>query len=245
MLKIARINFKKCVLSLPRPYLLPARPTPFTLDFICILIIRIINVSIDEPKWQIWKKHMGTEKFYKTLAQIAVMLKNGKVLGLPTESVYGLSCIIQKAAVEKVIALKQRDLKKGFIVLSGDISHLLALIDTEKLNEKQLEILSQRQDKPTTWVVPVKHEYRWLTGDFGTIAVRLTDHPLLKELTITLGCAIISTSANLSNQPPATSYDKVQHYFGDQLDYIHPQQNFIAAKPSRVINLISNEVLRD
>ena len=178
----------------------------------------------------------------KTLVNL--FLEN-KVLALPTESFYGLSSLLQIKAVQHIKKLKKRSAKKGFIVISSRLEHLLKVIDTSLLNSDHITILKQQQERATTWVVPVKKDFCWLTGQFNSIAVRLTTHPLLSEVTIALDQAIISTSANVSGMLPATSVKEVQNYFGDKLDYIYPQLNFIANKQSRLINLLTGRLLRE
>ncbi|WP_119328446.1 L-threonylcarbamoyladenylate synthase [Cysteiniphilum halobium] len=185
-------------------------------------------------------------KMYKDdLEKMVLLLKAHKVLALPTESVYGLSTILEADAVAKIVTLKKRSANKGFIVLSSNIEHLLRVIDVTDLTDEHLAKLQKTYDRATTWVVPVKPEFRWLTGPFESIAVRLSMHPLLSELTNMLDQAIVSTSANVSNMPAATSAGEVYNYFDDKVDYIYPQDDFVATKPSKLIDLITGEILRE
>ena len=181
----------------------------------------------------------------EALAKMIHLLQNGKTVALPTESVYGLSCILTPDAVQKVMKLKQRDASKGFIILSSQIEHLLTVIDVNALSAEHMNQLTQQQEQTITWVVPVNNHYRWLTGQFNTIAIRLTTHPLLSLLTKGLNQAIISTSANIANMPPATSAQEVSNYFAEKIDYVYPQTEFMASKPSRLINLLTGQILRD
>ena len=130
-------------------------------------------------------------------------------------------------------------------MLSSNIKHLLRVTDVTRLTDEHLAKLQTYYDRATTWVVPVKPEFRWLTGPFESIAVRLTTHPLLSGLTNMLDQAIVSTSANISNMPAATSAREVCNYFADQVDYIYPQADFVATKPSRLIDLLTGDVLRE
>ncbi len=179
------------------------------------------------------------------LEKLVFLLKAQKVLALPTESVYGLSTILESDAVAKIVALKKRSANKGFIVLSSNIEHLLRVIDQTHLTDNHLAKLQTHYNRATTWVAPVKPEFRWLTGPFESIAVRLTTHPLLSELTNMLDQAIVSTSANISNMPAATSAHEVYDYFGEKVDYIYPQADFVATKPSRLIDLLTGRILRE
>jgi L-threonylcarbamoyladenylate synthase len=67
---------------------------------------------------------------------------------------------------------------------------------------------------PVTWIVPASQAVpKWLCGKRGTLAVRVTDHPLCAALCREFGGAIISTSANPSGAKPARSLLKTRRYF--------------------------------
>ncbi|MRE47193.1 L-threonylcarbamoyladenylate synthase type 1 TsaC, partial [Escherichia coli] len=56
---------------------------------------------------------------------------------------------------------------------------------------------------PVTWVIPAKASTpKWLTGQFDTLAVRVTTHELVKKLCREYGKPLVSTSANLSGLEP-------------------------------------------
>ena len=182
----------------------------------------------------------------KDVNTIVRLLQQRKIIAVPTESIYGLSCLIDAKVVSQLIAIKKRDIAKGFIIVSGKANHLLCFVNTKKLTRLQIEKISMPCEKPTTWVVPAQDKISWLTGNASNIAIRLSTHPLVKELTNKLDQAIISTSANISGQPPANTAEEVSRYFNTQLGYIYPQtQKPIAqAKPSQIIDLIIGAVLR-
>lgn len=56
---------------------------------------------------------------------------------------------------------------------------------------------------------------RWLTGRFDSLAVRVTDHPLVVELCLAFGKPLVSTSANLTGQPPCRTTEEVLAQFGN------------------------------
>jgi L-threonylcarbamoyladenylate synthase len=59
-----------------------------------------------------------------------------------------------------------------------------------------------------------------LTGDTGTIGIRISPHPLARELIRTLGKPVTATSANLSGGTPAKTADEVLEMFQEKVDYI-------------------------
>lgn len=180
----------------------------------------------------------------KNINTIARLLQQRKIIALPTESIYGLSGIIDPDVVAKLMAIKERDIGKGFIIVSRAIQHLLSFVNTKQLTRSQIQKISTPCDKPTTWIVPAQEKILWLTGGSANIAIRLTTHPLLATITTQLDQAIISTSANISGQPPATTAQEVSDYFKAQLPYIYPQQQQNQIRPSQIIDLVSGVVLR-
>ncbi len=67
---------------------------------------------------------------------------------------------------------------------------------------------------PVTWVIPAnKSTPKWLTGQFDTLAVRVTDHQLVKTLCRLYGKPIVSTSANLTGQEPCRTTSEVIEQF--------------------------------
>jgi len=72
---------------------------------------------------------------------------------------------------------------------------------------------------PNTWLMPARATTPvWLTGRFETLAVRVTAHPLAASLCRVYGGAIVSTSANRAERPPARTAFRVRATFGDELD---------------------------
>ncbi len=80
-------------------------------------------------------------------------------------------------------------------------------------------------------------------GGHDTVAIRLTDNPLIKNLCTMTNSALVTTSANASGYQVAQNSLKLRVYFKDQLDYIIAPV-ITANKPSSIINLHTGERLR-
>lgn len=156
------------------------------------------------------------------LEQAVICLKNGDVIATPTESVFGLSCDPDNAAaVEKLLTLKHRDITKGLILVSDDLSHLLPYI-YPLTNMQQQKVLATWPG-PVTWLVPKAASLaNWISGEHDTVAVRVTAHPLLRQLCAAFGKPLISTSANVSNALPAKTADEVRMAFVNEKTLIRP-----------------------
>jgi L-threonylcarbamoyladenylate synthase len=83
-----------------------------------------------------------------------------------------------------------------------------------------------------------------LTGKFNTLAIRITQHPLAQQLCHVLNSPLISTSANLSGQPAATTWQKVIQQFPTQLDYLMKTDTLGNKNPSSIIDGITSKILR-
>lgn len=171
-------------------------------------------------------------------------LQQGGVLAYPTEAVYGLGCDPCKlAAVQRILDLKQRPAHKGLILIAADVSQLepyLLPLDTGL----QAKVMASWPG-PVTWILPARPTVSALIrGDHDTLAVRVTAHPVCRELCLQLGHPLISTSANLSNQPPARNAQEVLQQFGQQLDCILDAPLGEQDKPTEIRHGLTGEIVR-
>ena len=95
-----------------------------------------------------------------------------------------------------------------------------------------------------TWIVPANDSCpTWLKSDTG-VAVRITQHPVVKDLCNKIGSPIISTSANYSNQEYINDISIIEKLFDGKVSCIVNGKLGDEKKPSSIIDIISNEVLR-
>ncbi|MEA3404703.1 MAG: L-threonylcarbamoyladenylate synthase [Pseudomonadota bacterium] len=144
-------------------------------------------------------------------------LKSGEVIAYPTEAVFGLGCDpFNEQAVQNLFHVKQRPMEKGVILVAASVEQILSyvqLIDTAW----EQQVLDSWPG-PVTWVLPLKQIMpNWITGGRDTVAIRVSDHPIVQALCSDFGKPIVSTSANITNQPPAKSCEDVLNVFGDEL----------------------------
>lgn len=170
----------------------------------------------------------------------------GGIIAYPTEAVFGLGCDPDnEQAINKLLALKNRSKDKGLILLAGNYSQVLPYIDDSAIpQDKRFTILS-RWPGPITQILPAnKNISHLISGTFSSVAVRITNHPDIVELCRQTGKPIISTSANLSGEPTAHTWQEVEQQFSQQLDYILRGQTLGLTKPSTIINALSGAVIR-
>ncbi|CNG00346.1 sua5 YciO YrdC YwlC family protein [Yersinia enterocolitica] len=153
------------------------------------------------------------------LSDVLQALQQEEVIAYPTEAVFGLGCDPDsEKAVNALLALKQRPWQKGLILIAANYEQLKPYVDDAALTDSQRETIFSVWPGPVTWVIPTRPETpRWLTGSFDSLAVRVTDHPLVQQLCSQYGKPLVSTSANLSGQEPCRTTEEVRIQFGSSL----------------------------
>ncbi len=170
----------------------------------------------------------------------------GQVFAYPTEAVFGLGCDPDnEEAVMKLLALKQRPIEKGLILIAKTYSQLLPYVkDSAIPMDRRSEIFSSWPGA-NTWLLPASDKGpNWVTGGSELIAVRVTAHPLVQSLCELFNKPLISTSANLTGMPSATSELEVQQQFAEQVTLIRGELGN-HAKPSKIRNGMTGQIIRD
>ena len=180
--------------------------------------------------------------FSEPLKRAARILRSGGVVAYPTEGVFGLGCLPDDfAAVSRVLAIKNRDPAMGLALIATDMDQLEGWIDLPAGSPE----LQSSSDKPVTWIVPATDEVPyWIAGEHAGLAVRLTTHPIAGALCDAADSALVSTSANKHNRPPARNAFVLRRRFGALVDYIVPGECGPATGPSEIRELLSGKVLR-
>lgn len=181
------------------------------------------------------------------LDQAVEVLQQGGVIAYPTEAVYGLGCDPENlSAVKKILQLKQRKKEKGLILVASSFDQFKNYIQPlESSIEKKLLASWKNKSKAITWLVPVNKETsEYLRGQFDTLAVRVSHHPVVKELCEIFGGAIVSTSANIAAQKEARTAEQVKKIFADKIDFIVDGETDINAETSEIRDALTDEVMR-
>jgi L-threonylcarbamoyladenylate synthase len=173
--------------------------------------------------------------------EIANLAKNrpGTVFAYPTETVYGLGCpITDTRAIERIINIKGRDAAKGMIVLVSGLHQAKALAE---IDSRQELLLSRFWPGALSAVMKINSilQEPAIYIQNGTIAVRVSPHPLATELAGLLG-PIISTSANPSGLSPASCKEDILSY-GLDIDAILDGGKIPGGLPSTLIYLTGKD----
>ena len=171
-------------------------------------------------------------------------LEGGEVLAYPTEACYGLGCDPgYEQAVQKILRIKQRDWRKGLILIASDYEQLAQYVDPTDID---LQPVFASWPGPVTWILPAAPGVsEWLKGEHTGIAVRVSAHPVVQRLCKAYGKAIVSTSANRAGQVPLLTANEVQDEFGpNEIDCILQGALGDLDKPTSIIDALSGRRLR-
>ena len=166
------------------------------------------------------EKHINTKVVNypdkEGMAEAAKMIREGKLVAFPTETVYGLGAnALMANAAEKVYAAKGRPSDNPLII------HLANAEDAKKYCEVtgEFERLAKAFTPGPLTVVMKKKDIipSTVTGGLDTVAVRIPSHAAARELITLAGVPIAAPSANLSGRPSTTSAD---HVISDMLGRI-------------------------
>lgn len=179
------------------------------------------------------------------LRQLKAQLKSGAIIAYPTETVWGLGCLPNhQTALKQLANIKQRSINKGFILVSPQIEYCLPYIDSN-FHEQAIRDIAQNKIKPTTWLAPKSRQLSSLvSGQFNTVAIRISPHPFIENICQSLQSPLISTSANMHSRPSLNTDLLVQKFLGHKLDQIIHGYNNGSGLASSIVDLESKQIIR-
>ena len=167
---------------------------------------------------------------------ITEILKEGKIILYPTDTVWGLGCdATNPEAVAKIFQIKQRSESKSLIILVSDIQMLQQYVTA--VPSKVLAYLQTLQE-PTTIIYshPLHLAKNVIPAD-DTVAIRVVQDAFCQQMIADFGKPIVSTSANISGEPTPLYYQLIDPKIIAQCDYVVPyrQDDTQIKNPSRLI----------
>jgi len=157
-----------------------------------------------------------------SITDAVAVLRRGGVVAYPTEGVWGLGCDpFDEAAVLRLLALKQRPVDKGLILVAASATQFDGLVDWDALPPERRDAVLASWPGPHTWIVPATSRVpRWITGGHPGVAVRVSAHPAVVALCEAFAGALVSTSANLAGDPAPRTRRQLAQHISDGVDAI-------------------------
>lgn len=154
------------------------------------------------------------------LMEAAEILRNGGLVALPTETVYGLGAnALDEAAAKKIYEAKGRPSDNPLIAHISCMEELPALV--AEIPEAGRKLAEKYWPGPLTMVFPKKDIVPYgTTGGLETVAIRMPVHPIANRLIKLAGIPVAAPSANTSGRPSPTKADHVIEDMDGKIDMI-------------------------
>ena len=157
----------------------------------------------------------------KILKKTVKSLNQGNIIGLPTETVYGLAGnAYSKKAINKIFKLKKRPIKNPLIIHYHSIKRAY---EDVIFNDNFFSLYRKYCPGPITFVLKKKEKSRinnLATADLDTVAIRFPNHNLIRSILKVINFPLAMPSANISSYlSPVSAYD-VFDEFKKKLDII-------------------------
>lgn len=154
------------------------------------------------------------------LQSAADILKNGGLVAIPTETVYGLAAnALDGSAVAKIFKAKGRPMDNPLIVHIGKIEELYPLVSD--VSEKAKALAEAYWPGPLTIILPksdvIPDE---VSAGLDTVAVRMPSHPVANKIIELSGCPLAAPSANSSGLPSPTTAQHVMEDMNGKIEAV-------------------------
>ena len=185
----------------------------------------IINISKSENKEKIYSK-------------LTTYYKDGKLVAIPTETVYGLSAnAMDDEAVSKIYEAKGRPSDNPLIVHFYEMNQLDSIVDYNDENVKKL--INNFWPGPMTLILNAKDNNgvsKKVTAGLNTLAVRMPSNITAREILKETEVLLAAPSANTSGKPSPTKFEHVYHDLNGKIDVIIEDEQSDIGLESTVID---------
>ena len=173
----------------------------------------------------------------RTVQYAARLITRGEVVGIPTDTFYGLAADpFNLAAVEQVYQLKGRPEQKALPVLVSSIEQAVSLV--RELPDSFLKLARKFWPGALTLVVDAAHGIPLkVTGNTGRIALRWANSQVACAIIEAAGMPVTGTSANISGFPACSNAEQLVKQMGDRLRLILDAGETGAALGSTIVDL--------
>lgn len=182
-----------------------------------------------------------SEKLREEVNKSVTLLRQGKILLYPTDTIWGIGCDATNAkAVERVFKLKNRHEQKSMIVLLDNKEKISGYV--EQVPPIAYDLIENAASPITIVYEKAKNLPKNLVAGDGTIAIRVVKGDYCTEVIRLLGKPLVSTSANISGEPAPKTFGQISEIIKERVDYvvdIH-RARIRSVRPSTVLKLEAN-----
>ena len=174
-----------------------------------------------------------------TINEVAEQLLANKVGIFPADTIYGLTCLPTKEAIEALYVIKQRQKNHPFLMILPGLEAVKKWVDP--LTVEQETTLKRYWPGPFTFILNKKATVNDLiTAGKPTIAIRVPDFQPVMKLLETVKQPLLSTSVNVSGQASITDLTCLDDQFRKKIDFCFDSISPLYGVESTLVDLTVN-----
>ena len=176
------------------------------------------------------------------IEKVSNVIKNGGVVIIPTDTVYGLAAdSLNKEAVARIYEIKHRDISKPCNILVSNIEMIRKV--TSNISEKEERIIKKFFPGALT-IILNKNEIipNIVTANLDTIGVRMPNNKFMLEVIELIGRPIVATSLNISGEQSLVSLENISSELKGNIDLIVDSGKINNGIASTIIKVENNEI---
>lgn len=173
----------------------------------------------------------------RLVERAADMVRKGALIAYPTDSCYALGCHLgDKAAVERIRALRQFDARHHLTLVCSDLSQIAQYA---QVGNRDFRLLKAATPGSYTFILPASREVprRLQHGKRSTIGLRIPNHPVAHALLEALGEPLLSATLILPGDPePLNDATEIRHRLEHEVDLVIDAGS-CGLEPSTIVDL--------
>lgn len=171
----------------------------------------------------------------------AHLLKEGQIVGFPTETVYGLGVVYdQESAFHSLMEVKERPEHKPFTLMCSDVSMMEQFAH---FDERMKRVIAKFMPGPITILVPYHALLpAWVTLNSPYVGLRISENQWLQNLIREVGKPLLVPSANRSGKPPLSLFKDVEKEFAQDVAALY-QEDAGGMLPSTIVRMDEENIV--
>ncbi len=181
------------------------------------------------------------EKLKEEVEKSVLLLRQGKILLYPTDTIWGIGCdATNPKAIDRIFKLKNRREQKSMIVLLDSADKIKQYV--EEVPPIAYDLIENAASPITIVFEKARNLPKKLIASDGSIAIRVVHGDYCVDVIRQLGHPLVSTSANISGEPSPLTFLQISDIIKEKVDYVVDvyRSRIRAIRPSTVIKLEEN-----
>jgi len=181
------------------------------------------------------------EKLKEEVEKSVLLLRQGKILLYPTDTIWGIGCdATNPKAIDRIFKLKNRREQKSMIVLLDSADKIKQYV--EEVPPIAYDLIENAASPITIVFEKARNLPKKLIASDGSIAIRVVHGDYCVDVIRQLGHPLVSTSANISGEPSPRTFLQISDIIKEKVDYVVDvyRSRIRAIRPSTIIKLERN-----